>query len=262
VNDARYLRGLHAIVTGGGRGIGAAVASELAQLGANLTLMGRDEEALTRHAENVRGAHGVEAVPIRCDVTDEENIRAAFAAAHERFGDAYVLVNNAGVAESARFATMPRELWDRHIATNLTSVFLCMQQVLPAMLARRAGRIVNIASVAGLHGGTWISAYSASKHGVIGLTRSVALEAVKHGVTVNAVCPGYVETDMTQRGVDTLVRARGVTAKEATDMILRTIPRGTLIQPNEVSSVVAWLCSPHASAVTGQAIVVAGGDLA
>jgi NAD(P)-dependent dehydrogenase (short-subunit alcohol dehydrogenase family) len=189
-------------------------------------------------------------------------VRGAFAAARSRFGDAYVLVNNAGQAQSARFTETSRAMWDHLLATNLTSVYLCMQQVLPAMLAAREGRIVNIASTAALRGGTWISAYSASKHGVLGLTRSVALEAAKHGVTVNAVCPGYTDTDMTQQGIEELMRNRRVSADDALKMITRTIPRGTLIRTDEVASAVGWLCSPNATGITGQVIIVAGGDLA
>jgi NAD(P)-dependent dehydrogenase (short-subunit alcohol dehydrogenase family) len=258
---AAYLRGRHAIVTGGGRGIGAAIARELAQLGARLTLMGRDALALERHAKTLDAEFGAEATAVPCDVSDAAEIADAFSAARSEFGDAHVLVNNAGQAESHPFAGTSPEVWHRLIAVNLTGTFLCTQQVLPAMLAGGEGRIVNIASTAGLRGYARMGAYCAAKHGVIGLTRSLALETAKKGITVNAVCPGYTDTDMAQQAVHNLVAARGVTADEAMAMILKVSPRGKLVSPAEVANTVGWLCSPEASAITGQAIAVAGGEV-
>ena len=254
----RYLSGHHAIVTGGGRGIGAAVALELAGLGANITIMGRDKVRLDAHAEVVAKAHGVEVAAVPCDVSDEASVVEAFRVARETFGVPYVLVNNAGQADGAPFTATTLSLWNQLIAVNLTGTFLCMQQVVPAMLEAKAGRIVNVASVSGLTAARRLSAYTASKHGVIGLTKVVALETAKHGLTVNAVCPGYVDTDMAQIAVQNLVKG-GRTEEEARNMILRTIPRGTLITPEEVASAVAWLCSPGASGVTGAALTVAAG---
>jgi NAD(P)-dependent dehydrogenase (short-subunit alcohol dehydrogenase family) len=261
LSGSRYLEGKHAIVTGGGRGIGAAVAEELARLGASLTLMGRDLDRLTAHAAHLAEAFGVRSAALVCDVADEASVERAFGEARARLGDAYVLVNNAGQAESAAFAEAPRELWDRMLAVNLTGTYLCTRQVLPAMLEARGGRIVNVASTAGLRGYPKTAAYCAAKHGVIGLTRALALETAKAGVTVNAVCPGYTDTDMAQRAVDGLVTALGKSPDEARKMITRVNPLGRLIEPAEVANTVAWLCSPGAAAVTGQSIAVAGGEV-
>lgn len=259
--EGAYLSGKHAVVTGGGRGIGAAVAEELARLGATLTLMGRDLARAEAHAAALAERFGVRAAGLACDVADESSVAEAFAAARERFGEVHVLVNNAGQSEGVAFGETTREVWDRMLAVNLTGTFLCTKQVLPAMLESRSGRVVNVASTAGLRGYSRTAAYTAAKHGVVGLTRALAMETAKHGVTVNAVCPGYTETDMAEAAVDTLVRARGISRDEALRMIARPIPRGTLILPEEVANAVGWLCSPGASAVTGQAIVVAGGEV-
>jgi NAD(P)-dependent dehydrogenase (short-subunit alcohol dehydrogenase family) len=258
--EGRFLLGRHAVITGGGHGIGGAIAEALASLGASLSLMGRDKWKLEAHCAMLREI-GVAVETFECDVADEESVARAFAASREKLGDAHVLVNNAGQAESAALADTGRELWDRMLAVNLTGTYLCTRQVLPAMLAAKAGRIVNVASTAGLRGYPRTAAYCAAKHGVIGFTRSLALETAKSCVTVNAVCPGYTDTDMAQSAVDTLVRARGIPEEEARAMIARPIPRGTLILPEEVANAVGWLCSPGASAVTGQAVVVAGGEV-
>lgn len=257
----RYLLGRHAVVTGGGRGIGAAIADELGRLGADLTLLGRDTTRITTHAALLRERHGIRALAIACDVADEASVTGAFGAAREAMGDAHILVNNAGQAAAADLADTSRETWDRMLAVNLTGTFLCTREVLPAMTAAGDGRIVNVASTAGLRGYPKTAAYTAAKHGVVGLTRALALETARAGITVNAVCPSYTDTDMAAAAVDNLVRALGKTEEEARRMITRVIPRGSLIRPEEVAAAVGWLCSPAASGVTGQALAVAGGEI-
>jgi len=257
----RFLDGRHAVVTGGSRGIGRAVAHALARAGATVTITGRNVESLAAAATELRARHDVAVLELTCDVTDDEAVRSAFERAAATHGDPYVLVNNAGAAEGADFMHTTRALWDHMIAANLTSAFTCTQQVIDGMLRLGGGRIVNIASVAGLQGARNITAYTAAKHGVVGLTRALALELVRKAITVNAVCPGYTDTEMSQRTIGNLAQNRGITKDEARAMIARTIPRGTLITPDEVADTVLWLCSPGASAITGQAIAVAAGEL-
>lgn len=258
----RALTGRHAVVTGGGHGIGLAIARVLAEQGASLTLLGRTESrlndaagALVREQQADVGVHA-------CDVTDASSIERAFALARARAGDPYVLINNAGQAAGASFLDTSLELWERTLAVNLTGTFLCTQAVLPGMMAAQAGRIVNIASTAGLKGYTRIAAYCASKHGVVGLTRALAVEVARQGITVNAVCPAYTEGEMSERAVESIARARNIPPDEARQKMERLIPIGRLIRPEEVAHTVAWLCSPDAAAITGQAIAVAGGEVA
>jgi NAD(P)-dependent dehydrogenase (short-subunit alcohol dehydrogenase family) len=258
--EGRFLVGRHAVITGGGHGIGGCVAETFAALGASLSLMGRDTWKLEAHASMLREI-GVTVETFECDVADEASVEQAFAASRERLGPAQVLVNNAGQAESAALGDTSRELWDRMLAVNLTGTWLCTRQVLPAMLTAKSGRIVNVASTAGLRGYPKTAAYCAAKHGVIGFTRSLALETAKSGVTVNAVCPGYTDTDMAQRAVDGLSAALGKSRDEARGMLTRINPLGRLITPEEVAATVAWLCSPGATGITGQSIPVAGGEV-
>ena len=258
----RYLTNTHAVVTGGGRGIGAAIATELARRGASLTLMGRDDRVLAEHAARLTSDFGVPASHVACDVADEGSVARAFAAARATLGDPHVLVSNAGQADAASVAETTLASWERVLAVNLTGTFLCARAVLPAMLAARAGRIVNVASTAGLKGYAGLGAYCASKHGVVGLTRAMAMETAKLGVTVNAVCPSYTsDTGMVLQAVDNIVRVKGKSEEDARQAVTRTIPRGVLTTPEEVASAVGWLCSPGAAAVTGQAIAVAGGEV-
>jgi NAD(P)-dependent dehydrogenase (short-subunit alcohol dehydrogenase family) len=254
------LTGQVAVVTGGGRGIGLAVARALAAAGADVALLGRDRQELGHAAGTIHAAHSVRAFATPCDVTDADGVEAAFGAVSAELGAPSILVNNAGQSAGVPFAETTRELWDRMLAVNLTGSFLCTRAALPAMLAARRGRVVNIASTAGLKGYSHTAAYCAAKHGVVGLTRALATEVGRSGVTVNAVCPGYTDTDMARAAVGNLVRA-GKTADEALRALTRGMPIGRLIRPEEVAGAVAWLCSAEAGAVTGEAIVVAGGEV-
>jgi len=259
-DSPRSLHGQHALVTGGARGIGAAIARALARAGAAVTLAGRQRDALDALAAELH-AHGTRVHVVTMDVTDEGTVNAGFADAEAALGSVDILVNNAGAAESAPVSRMGRDHWDRMVGVNLTGAFLCCRAVLPGMLDREFGRIVNIASTAGLRGYAYVAAYTAAKHGVIGLTRALALETARRGITVNSVCPGYTETDMLQRTISNIQAKTGRTAGEARAELQRTNPQDRLIQPEEVAGAVVWLCSPGSESVTGQSIVVAGGEV-
>ncbi len=256
----RFLDGRHAVVTGGSRGIGAAIATALAGHGAAVTIMARRVEDLRSHASALHQL-GARVHTEPCDVADDDSVQRAFQGAEQALGPVHILVNNAGTARAANFGATSRDLWDQMLAVNLTGTYLCAQRVLPGMLATQQGRIVNVASTAGLRGYKTMSAYCAAKHGVIGLTRALALETAKHGITVNAVCPGYTDTDLTDAAVSNVVTALGKTPEEARAMLVKIIPRGVMTTPAEVASAVSWLCSPAAAAVTGVALPVAGGEV-
>jgi NAD(P)-dependent dehydrogenase (short-subunit alcohol dehydrogenase family) len=260
------LRGRHAVVTGGGSGIGAAIAKLLACSGADITLMGRDHDRLQTQADAIMDAASAVQTVVRVgcmivDVTDAESVARGFAAMAEQLGPIEILVNNAGAAESAAFLKTDRALLERMLAVNLTGAFLCTQAVLPAMLRAKSGRLVNIASTAGVTGYPYVAAYCAAKHALVGLTRALARELATSGVTVNAVCPGFTDTDLVARSVETIVAKTGRSADEARAELAKTNPMGRLIQPEEVASAVLYLCRDDAAAVTGQAIVVAGGEV-
>jgi NAD(P)-dependent dehydrogenase (short-subunit alcohol dehydrogenase family) len=250
------LSGRHAVVTGGGRGIGAAIAGALAAAGAELTLMGRNLSALQDKAAALPAAQA-----IACDVTDEPAVTTAFAKATETFGPVAILINNAGAATSAPLGRTSLETFRQMLDVNLVSTFLCSRAVLPGMLRAGFGRIVNVASVAGLKGAPYITAYAAAKHGVIGLTRALALETASKGVTVNAICPSYTDTDMARSAVANIVEKTGRSAAEAEAVLVGKNPQGRLIRPDEVAATVLWLCAPGAEAITGQAIAIAGGEV-
>jgi NAD(P)-dependent dehydrogenase (short-subunit alcohol dehydrogenase family) len=247
----------HALITGAARGIGAQVARSLAASGVDITLLGRGQESLDALAAELGcGAHCVVA-----DVTDRDQVVAAFASAQERFGAVTILVNNAGQALSAPFQKTSLDLWNQMIAVNLTGNFLCAQAALPQMLDIGWGRIVNIASTAGQRGYAYVAAYAAAKHGVIGLTRSLALEVATKGITVNAVCPGYTETDILRESIANVVAKTGRSSDEARARFAAGNPQGRIVQPAEVADAVKWLCSEGASAITGQSISVSGGEV-
>jgi NAD(P)-dependent dehydrogenase (short-subunit alcohol dehydrogenase family) len=242
-------------VTGGGRGIGAAIARALAQHGATLTLMGRD------HARLESRARELAAQAVTVDITAADSVAVAFARATTAAGPVHILVNNAGAAVSAPFIRTDFDLWKQMLEVNLTGTYLCCKQVLPRMLDGGFGRVVNIASTAGLTGYPYVTAYCAAKHGVVGLTRALALETARRNVTVNAVCPGYTETDLLGDAIANIVRTTGKSEDEARGALLSRNPQRRLVQPEEVANAALWLCLPGAEAITGQAIAVAGGEL-
>jgi NAD(P)-dependent dehydrogenase (short-subunit alcohol dehydrogenase family) len=248
-----------AFITGGGRGIGRAVARAFAREGARVFVVARTTAEVERVAAEVgEGA----ASYASCDVADPRSVEAAFAAARAFLGsDPDILVNNAGVAESSKFAETSDEFWRRHLDINLTGTFYCMRAALPSMLKKGWGRVVNVASVAGKTGAPYVAAYTASKHGVVGLTRSVALEVARTGVTVNAVCPGYVDTDMTTRAVENIQAKTGRSAAEALEAIKRMSPQQRLVTPEEVAALALLLASHDGRGITGQAINVDGGTV-
>lgn len=247
----------HALVTGGASGIGAAITRVLVDQGMRVTVLGRRLEVLqTMVAQNPEKIHAVVA-----DVSDAQQLSSAVASARARFGCIDVLVNNAGQALSAPILKTDALLWQQMLAVNLTGTLLCMQAVIPDMLVGGWGRVVNIASTAGQVGYAYASAYSAAKHGVIGLTRSVALELARKGITVNAVCPGYTETDIVHRSIERVVAKTGRSVEQAREEFVKTNPQGRLVQPHEVAVTVGWLCSAEASAITGQSLSVSGGEV-
>ena len=252
---AEHLDGRHAVVTGGGSGIGRAISERLAALGATVTIMGRNQDRLAATAEDI------DAAAIPCDVTSEAAVAQAFAEAAERFGPVAILVNNAGGAESAPFAKMSHAQFTAMLDVNLVSAFLCCQAVLPGMLEAGEGRIVCVASTAGLKGYAYVAGYCAAKHGVIGLTRALALEVALKGITVNAVCPGYTDTDLVAHAVDNISAKTGRSRDDVLADLIKDNPQGRLVEPDEVASTVAWLCAPTSAAITGQAIAVAGGEV-
>ena len=249
------LANKHAVVTGGGRGIGAAIAIALAQQGASLTLMGRDRPRLEKHAQML-SAHA-----LTVDIANAESVEAAFACAQADVGPIDILVNNAGGVISAPFMRTDLAVWTQMLNVNLTGTYLCCRQVLAGMLERGFGRIVNVASTAGLTGYAYVTAYCAAKHGVVGLTRALAMETAHSNVTVNAVCPGYTATDIVDEALATIVRKTGKTTDEARAAIVSRNPQQRLVRPEEVANATLWLCMPGSEAITGQAIAVAGGEL-
>jgi NAD(P)-dependent dehydrogenase (short-subunit alcohol dehydrogenase family) len=249
------LRGKAAVVTGAGRGIGAAVARALAVRGAAVTVSARSRDQVERVASELGGA-GYDVRAATVDVSDPESVRALAA-----LGDTDILVNNAGIAASAPIKAIALEDWNRIMAVNSTGTFLCTQAYIETMAARGWGRVINVASITSLSGAPYVAAYTASKHAVLGFTRVAAAEYRDRGVTINAVCPGYVDTEMTDESVARIVERTGLSRERALAAVLKTAGQTRLVTADEVAYVVVSLCAVEAGAVNGQAIVVDGGGL-
>ncbi len=253
------LTGRTALVTGGGRGIGAAAAEALAVAGARVAVAARNMEQVVETAARLRGL-GHDVVAFQCDVTLPMEVRDLALSATEALGRVDILVNNAGTATSNPVDRISIEEWNHLMAVNATGTFLCTQSVLRGMLDRHWGRVVNVASVAGLEGARYISAYTAAKHAVVGFTRAVAEEVAGSGVTVNAVCPGYVDTPLTRETVDRIVRRTGMSRDDALEAILLQSGQARLIEAAEVADIIVSLCGSDGDATNGEAVVIHGKD--
>ncbi|HEX8920561.1 MAG TPA: 3-oxoacyl-ACP reductase FabG [Pyrinomonadaceae bacterium] len=251
-----------ALITGGGRGIGRAIALAFARQGASVAVCARTENEVRRVAEELRSDAGGRAIHAACDVSDVESVEAAFKRVRAELGRGVdILINNAGIAESSPFIRTGDEFWQRHLAINLSGTFYCMRAALPAMIERGWGRIINISSIAGKTGAAYIAAYSASKHGVLGLTRSCALEVATKGVTVNAICPGYVDTDMTERAIENITAKTGKAASDARAILEQLSPQKRLVTSEEVAALALLLASDEGRGINGQAINIDGGSV-
>jgi len=253
------LGGQRAVITGGGRGIGAAVAQQLAALGSHVILLGRTAENLRQRVEALGNA-GYHAEYHILDVTQPDEVKRCFADISAQ-GTIDILINNAGTAPSAPFHRLDETTWRDTLALNLDAVFFCCRGVIAGMRAANYGRIVNVASTSALKGYAYVSAYCAAKHGVLGLTRSLALETATLGITVNAVCPGFTETDLLGVAIEKIQQATGRDAASARQELRRFNPQGRLVTPEQVANSVCWLCCPGSDSITGQAIAVCGGEV-
>ena len=254
------MTGRTALITGGGRGVGAAIAARFARAGARIIVVARTAAQVEAVAASLR-AKGHEVHAEACDVSDPAAVDRLADHAAAQLGRVDVLVNNAGAALASAVHKTALEDWNRLLSVNATAAFLTIKTFMPGMMERGWGRVVNVASVAGLRGDRYIAAYAASKHALVGLTRAAAAEAAPHGVTVNAVCPGYLATDMTRDSVARIMKATGRTEAQALDAILQTTPQRRLIEADEVAEAVAFLCTRAARGVNGEALVIDGGEL-
>lgn len=260
MNDDRFLAGRGAVITGGGRGIGAAIATALAGAGASVVLTARSQDQLQATARAIE-ADGGRAIPLVCDVTAADSVESMAAAAVRELGQVDILINNAGIATSSPLHRQSLDEWERVFAVNVTGTFLCTKALVPAMGQRGWGRVINVASTAARMGARYIGAYAASKHAVLGFTRCMAAEFADRGVTVNALCPGYVDTPMTEQAVERIMSRAGMGRQEAMSAILATCPQRRLIDPREIAHAALALCHDGARGINGQAIGIDGGEL-
>jgi NAD(P)-dependent dehydrogenase (short-subunit alcohol dehydrogenase family) len=259
-NNNLTLAGKRAVVTGAGRGIGRSIALALAEAGADVAITARSAPELER-LQNEIAALGRKSASTVCDVTDPEQVQHMASTLLEQLGGIDILVNNAGNAGSHKFLDHPDELWHRMLAINLTSVYYVTKAFVPQMIEQRAGRIITIASIAARMGDRYIAAYTASKHGVLGLTRALAAELLPYTITVNAICPGYVDTPMTDDSVNNIVARTGMSAEKARAILAKTSPQNRLIQPEEVADLAVFLAQDGSKGITGQGINIDGGGV-
>jgi len=251
------ISGKRVVITGGGSGIGEDLAQGFAKAGASVVVGARRAETLKAVADNINDSGG-KAYPISVDVTDLLQVEQFIERSKDALGGIDILINNAGIAQSAKFATHPDELWHQTIAVNLTGVYYVTKAVVPAMLEQKWGRIIMIASVASKIGGRYIGAYNASKHGVLGLTRSLAVELAPH-ITTNAICPAYVDTPMTDATIENITSRTGMSREEAVGTLVKRSPQGRLVQCAEITALALYLASEVGGGINGQGINVDGG---
>lgn len=261
IGTALPLAGKRAVVTGATKGIGHSIALALASAGADIAASARTEQDLAPLKAEIE-ATGRQALTIPCDVTDPSAVAHRLAGGVlDAWGSVDILVNNVGNAGSAKFLNHPDELWDRMLAINLTSVYYVTKAFVPGMIQRKSGRIITVASIAGKVGGKYIAAYTASKHGVVGLMRALSVELNQYNITVNSICPGYVDTPMTDASVANMVRLTGMSPEDARQALERMSPQNRLIEPAEVAAIALFLALDSSKGVTGQAINVDGGEV-
>ncbi len=254
------LAGKRAVVTGAGRGIGHSIALALAEAGADVAVTARTAHEIEQLVAQIR-EKGRQSLGVCCDVTDPEQVQHMATTLIEGLGGADILVNNAGNAGSHKFLNHPDELWHRMLSVNLTSVYYVSKAFVPTLVNQRRGRIINIASIASRVGGQYIAAYTAAKHGVLGLTRALAVELLPYDITVNAICPGYVNTPMTDASISNIVARTGMAEAQAREVLEKTSPQRRLIEPEEVAAIAVFLAQESSIGITGQAINIDGGSV-